>query len=146
MRWSNLKDRMIRTLEMRRTIEVALNRLLVLACLLLASQLAFGQTFGSIGGETRDSSGAVASGVIVTAVNTGTNATRTVATNDAGEYFFPSLPPGIYIVKAEKAGFKTVVRNQIELQVQFAARIDFELPIGQISESIEVQAGAALLV
>ena len=121
-------------------------RLFVLGCVVLASQLAFGQTFGSIGGETRDSSGAIAAGVTVTVVNTGTNATRTGATNDAGEYFFPSLPPGIYTVKAEKAGFKRVVRNQIELQVQFAARIDFELPIGQVSESIEVQADAALLV
>src|SRR6266436_9284184 len=119
-------------------------RLLILGCFL--SQLALGQTFGSIGGETRDSSGAVAAGVTVTVVNTGTNATRTVTTNEAGEYFFPSLPPGIYTVRAEKSGFKSVVRNQVELQVQFAARIDFELQIGQVSESIEVQADAALLV
>src|SRR4051812_39264600 len=121
-------------------------QLFVLGFILLASQLVFGQTFGSIGGETRDTSGAVAGGVIVTVINTGTNASRTVATNDAGEYFFPSLAPGIYTVKAEKPGFKSVVRNQIELQVQFAARIDFELQIGQVSESIEVQADAALLV
>ena len=121
-------------------------RLFVLGCVVLASQLAFGQTFGSIGGETRDSTGAIVAGATVTVVNTGTNATRTVATNDAGEYFFPSLPPGMYTVKAEKAGFKSVVRNQIELQVQLAARIDFELQVGQVSESVEVQADAALLV
>src|SRR5713226_3799396 len=121
-------------------------RLFVLGCVLLTGQFAFGQTFGSIGGEVRDSSGAIAADVTVTVVNTGTNATRTVTTNDAGEYFFPSLPPGVYTVKAEKPGFRTVVRNQIELQVQFAARIDFELQIGQVSESIEVQADAALLV
>jgi len=123
-----------------------LTRLFVLGYISLASQFAFSQTFGSIGGEIRDSSGAIAAGVTITVVNTGTNATRTVTTNDAGEYFFPSLPPGIYTAKAEKTGFKTVVRNQIELQVQFAARIDFELQIGQVSESIEVQADAALLV
>jgi Carboxypeptidase regulatory-like domain len=121
-------------------------RLFVIGCFLLSTQLAWGQTFGSIGGETRDSSGAIATQVTVTVVNTGTNATRTVATNDAGEYFFPSLPPGIYTVKAEKPGFKTVVRNQVELQVQQAARIDFELQVGQAGESIEVQADAALLV
>src|SRR6266852_3151597 len=121
-------------------------RLFVLACLLLAAQLGFGQTFGSIGGETRDSSGAIVAGAVVTVVNSGTNATRAVATNEAGEYAFPSLPPGIYTVKAEKIGFKSVVRNQIELQVQLAARIDVELQIGQVSESIEVKADAALLV
>src|SRR6266550_4432878 len=121
-------------------------RLFVLGCVLLTGQFAFGQTFGSIGGEIRDSSGAIAAGVTVTVINTGTNASRTGATNDAGEYFFPSLAPGIYTVKAEKPGFKSVVRNQIELQVQFAARIDFELQIGQVNKSIEVQADAALLV
>ncbi len=93
-------------------------RLFVVGCILLAAQAAFGQTFGSIDGETRDSSGAIVDGATVTVVNTGTNAVRTVTTNGAGEYSFPSLQPGIYTVKVEKSGFKTVVRNQIELQVQ----------------------------
>src|SRR3989442_13531706 len=127
-------------------IKVMQTRSFVLACSLLAAQLGFGQTFGSISGETRDSSGAIVAGAAVTLVNSGTNATRTVATNDAGEYVFPSLPPGMYTVKAEKTGFKSIVRNQIELQVQLAARIDFELQVGQVSESIEVNASAALLV
>ncbi len=112
----------------------------------MAGQLAFSQTFGSIGGETRDSTGAVVAGAAVTAVNVGTNASRTAVTNDAGAYAFPSLPPGTYTVKVEKVGFKTVIRNQIELQVQLAARVDFELQLGQVSESIEVRADAALLV
>ena len=73
-------------------------RLLVLAFLLLAAQLGFGQTIGSIGGATPDSSGAIVAGVTVTVVNSETNATRTVATNEAGEYPFPSLPPGVYSV------------------------------------------------
>jgi hypothetical protein len=121
-------------------------RLFVLSCFLLASQVAFGQTFGSIGGDTRDATGAVVAGATVTAVNAGTNASRTVMTNEAGAYSFPSLPPGTYTVKVEKVGFKSVVRNQIELQVQLAARVDFELQVGQVNESIEVSADAALLV
>src|SRR6266704_5912066 len=121
-------------------------RSFVLACSLLAAQVAFSQTFGSIGGETRDSSGAIVAGATVTLVNSGTNATRKVTTNDAGEYSFPSLQPGIYTVKVEKTGFKSVVRNQIELQVQLAARVDFELQVGQVNESIEVRADAPLLV
>src|SRR5882724_2495377 len=120
--------------------------LFVLACSLFVHQAAFCQTFGAISGETRDSTGAIISEATVTALNVGTNASRTVATNDAGGYSFPSLPPGTYTVKVEKPGFKTVVRNQIELQVQLAARVDFELQVGQVSESIEVSANAALLV
>ena len=123
-----------------------LTRLLAIECVLLAGHAAFGQTFGSIGGDTRDSTGAVVAGAVVTAINVGTNASRNVVTNEAGAYSFPSLPPGTYTVKVEKAGFKTVIRNQIELQVQLAARVDFELQIGQVSESIEVRADAALLV
>ncbi|HKA01290.1 MAG TPA: carboxypeptidase-like regulatory domain-containing protein [Candidatus Solibacter sp.] len=93
-----------------------------------------------------DSSGAVIAGATVTAINAGTNGSRTVTTNEAGAYSFPSLPPGIYSVKVEKQGFKNVVRSQIELQVQLAARVDFELQVGQVSESIDVSADAALLV
>ena len=123
-----------------------MNRRFLLGCILFAAGFAFAQTFGSIGGEIRDSTGAIISDVTVTVTNAGTNAARTVVTNEAGEYFFPSLAPGTYTVKAEKSGFKTVVRNQVELQVQLAARIDFNLQVGQISESVEVQAEGALLV
>ena len=125
---------------------VVRSQLLILGCVLATDAPAFGQTFGSIGGETRDASGAVVAGATVTVANVGTNATRTVASNDAGGYHFPSLPPGIYTVKVEKPGFKTIVRNQIELQVQLNARVDFELQVGQVSESIEVRADAALLM
>ena len=81
----------------------------------------------------------------MTAVNVGTNAARSVTTNEAGDYSFPSLPPGTYTVKIEKTGFKTVIRNEIELQVQQSARVDFEMQVGQVSESIEVRASATLL-
>src|SRR5216684_1067937 len=120
-------------------------RLFALGCVLMASQAAFAQTFGAISGDTRDASGAVIAGAIVTAVNLGTNAARSVTTNEAGEYSFPSLPPGTYALKVEKAGFKAVVRNQVELQVQQSARVDFEMQVGQVSESIEVRSSATLL-
>jgi Carboxypeptidase regulatory-like domain len=120
-------------------------QLFVLGCVLLANQEAFAQTFAALSGETRDASGAVVAGAIVTAVNVGTNAARSVTTNEAGDYSFPSLPPGTYTVKIEKTGFKTVIRNEIELQVQQSARVDFEMQVGQVSESIEVRASATLL-
>src|SRR5205085_390367 len=122
-----------------------ISRLFVLTCALLANQAAFSQTFGAISGETRDATGAIITEATVTALNVGTNAVRTVTTNDAGGYSFPSLPPGTYTLKVEKTGFKTIVRPQIELQVQQAARVDFELAVGQVTESIEVQAGAMLI-
>ena len=71
-------------------------RLFVLGCSLLAHQAAFCQTFGAISGEIRDSTGAIISDATVPALNVGTNAARTVTTNDSGGYSFPSLPPGTY--------------------------------------------------
>ena len=102
---------------------------------------AFGQTFGDISGEVRDSSGATIAGAQVTVTNVDTNATRTAVSNEAGVYSFPALTPGTYNLKVEKAGFKTVTRPQILLQVQQSARLDFDLSVGQVSESVEVIRG-----
>jgi hypothetical protein len=57
---------------------------------------AFGQTFGDISGEVRDTSGASVAGAQVTVVNIETNATRSAISNEAGIYSFPALPPGTY--------------------------------------------------
>jgi hypothetical protein len=106
---------------------------------------AFSQTFGEIGGEIRDTSGATVAGAVVTITNEATNATREAISNDAGVYTFPSLTPGVYNLKAVKQGFKTVTRGQIEVQVQQNVRLDLELPLGQVSESVEVSASATML-
>lgn len=120
----------------------------MLYCLLLAlslSGLVLGQTFGDISGEVRDQSGAVVGGVTVTLTNVGTNATRTTQSNDDGIYAFPALQPGQYVLKAEKQGFKTFNRSGIAVEVQLSARINVEMQVGSVSESIEVSAQAALL-
>ncbi|MCW5982369.1 MAG: TonB-dependent receptor [Bryobacteraceae bacterium] len=106
---------------------------------------AFGQTFGEITGTVLDESGAVVPAVNVSVTNVATNATRNTVSNAAGVYVFPALPPGTYTLRAEKAGFKTFARSNIELQVQQSARIDIEMAIGQVTETIEVSAQAALL-
>ena len=117
-------------------------RLLVLTCSLISGRGAFGQTFGSIDGEARDVTGAAVVGVTVSGASQGTNAVRSVVTNDAGAYSFPSFAPGTYTLRAEKPGFKAAVLNRIELQVQQAACIDIDLQVGQVSESLEVHAEA----
>jgi hypothetical protein len=121
-------------------------RAIYLGCLLaLFAASAFSQTFGEITGAVRDPSGAVIAGANITITNVATNVTRTTASNEAGVYSLPSLPPGTYTLKADKEGFKTVSRTGIELQVQQSARLDVELPIGAVTESVEVSAQAALL-
>ncbi len=116
----------------------------VLVCAALASA-AVAQTLGDIAGEIRDPSGAVVAGVKVSLTNSGTNASRTTESNSSGVYTFPALQPGIYQLRAEKQGFKAFVRSNIEVQVQLSARIDIEMQVGAVTESIEVSAQGALL-
>src|ERR1051325_10853253 len=114
------------------------------ACAILAAPV-LAQTFGEITGEVRDSTGAVVPGVNVTIVNTATNATRSAVTNEAGVYSFPSLPPGVYNLRAEKQGFKSSTSANIEVQVQANVRMDLEMAVGSVSETIEVTGAATLL-
>jgi len=60
-------------------------------------------------------------------------------------YSFPNLVPGIYDVKVSSAGFDSVVKTGVELQVQQTARIDFDLRVGQSTQTVEVSGLAALL-
>ncbi len=115
--------------------------LLALLCITLARPV-FSQTLGSITGEALDATAAPIPGVAVQAANTGTGAVRSTTTNEAGVYAFPSLPPGVYTVQFEKTGFKTQVRKDFELHVQDAARIDLRMELGNVSESIEVEAAS----
>ena len=106
---------------------------------------AMAQSVGEIAGEVHDTTGAAIAEVSVTATNTETNVARATRTNSSGAYDFPGLNPGNYSVKAEKQGFKTVVNTNIALQVQQSARIDIEMAVGSVSESVEINASTALL-
>ncbi len=121
-------------------------KLMLAGGLVLATVLSVhGQTFGEISGQVRDSTGAAIPAVQVTATNVATNVGRTAITNDAGLYTFPAMVPGVYSLKAEKTGFKATVKSGVEIQVQQSARIDFDLQVGQLNESVEVSAAAQLL-
>src|SRR5579864_3201133 len=117
---------------------------LVLAVLLLSGLSLLGQTLGEISGTVVDPSGAGVPNSVVTLTHTTTNAVRTEQTNEQGLYTFPSVPPGTYNVKVEHPGFKTTTSN-VEVQVQQSVRLDLTLQVGQVSESVEVSATAALL-
>ncbi len=106
--------------------------------------VASAQTGGEITGEVRDPSGALVPNARVTFTNK-TNLTRSTSTNTAGLYSFPDLTPGKYDVKVVSPGFDTVVKTNIELQVQETARVDFAVVVGQATQTIEVGANMALL-
>ncbi len=126
-------------------VRLALSLFTGLLILLAASININAQTFGEITGVVSDANGAVVQGAAVIVTNSATGATRQVTTNDAGVYSLPALPPGVYSLRVEKSGFKSVSRNEITLEVQQVARIDFNLEIGSVGETVTVTGGAALL-
>src|SRR2546421_7358835 len=107
------------------------------------SGLAWGQATAQISGTARDASGAVLPGVEITATQTETGTARTTISNETGSYVLPSLPLGPYKVEAALAGFRTFVQTGIVLQVNSSPVIDVSLQVGQVSETVEVQANAA---
>ncbi len=122
---------------MRQTIllSTALSVLLVLAATLDA-QTATGQITGTV----KDSSGAVMSGVKVTAGNQDTGLSRETKTSDSGDYSFALLPFGTYSVTAEQQGFQTAKQSDVRLNVDQTARVDLTMPVGATSETVTVQA------
>ena len=118
---------------------------LLIGLLGVAFVIAFAQTGGQITGEVRDPTGAFVPNASVTVTNTATGVARTTTTNAAGIYSFPDLTPGTYDAKVVVSGFGTIVKANIELQVQQTARVDFTLAVGQSTQTIEVSANAAML-
>lgn len=68
--------------------------------------VAFAQSNGAIAGTVRDSKGSVVPGASVTVTNAGQAVTQTVRTNGEGDFNFPVVPPGTYLLTAEFQGFK----------------------------------------
>jgi hypothetical protein len=115
--------------------------LVLLACVVPA----MAQTTASIHGTVTDASGATVFGASVRAINTNTNEARETRTTEAGYFRFTELPVGIYAVQAEMQGFKTVVQTGIELSLNRNARVDVQLAVGAVTESVSVVADAPLV-
>ena len=122
-----------------RTSKSLRSRLVVVALLLLAlPSLARAQS-SSIGGAVRDTSGGVLPGVTVTVSSpTLIEGAKETTTDGAGLYRVPDLRPGTYTVKFVLPGFTTVERTEIEIQGDFNARIDVELSVGGLAETLTV--------
>lgn len=114
-------------------------------CILAASACLAQSITGSISGVVTDSSGASIPGANITIVNLDANLRNTVTTESSGAYSAPNLPRGNYRMEVSAAGFKQFVRAGIVLQVQQAARVDVQMTIGDVSESVSVMADAARL-
>lgn len=117
--------------------------LLLILAMVLFSTAIYGQS-ATFSGRVTDQSGAAIPEAQVVVHNEKTGAEISAATTGTGDYTVPYLTPGIYSVTANAAGFKTLTKNNIELQVAQSAEIDFRLQIGSVAESVTVQGNALL--
>jgi len=93
----------------------------------------------SIAGVAKDGSGGVLPGVTVEAASPALiEKTRSVVTDNNGQYKIVDLSPGTYTVTFTLAGFKTVIRQEIVLQGNFAAQVNGDLQVGALEESVTV--------
>ena len=117
----------------------------VLALLLLCVP-AFSQgSTGRILGTVTDQSGGVVAGATVSVVDTQRGVTRTLTTDDAGEYNAPNLTPGAYLVRAEAKGFKKIERTNVVLEVGKEVRIDLTVQPGEQEQTVTVTEAVPLV-
>src|ERR1700722_20375589 len=100
---------------------------------------------GSITGQVTDPSGAVIPKAAVTVTNTDTGAIAHVVTSNGGFYTAPELPSGPYKVAVDATGFKSFVRDGIQLDAQQNATINIKLAVGQTTETVNVSSDAPLI-
>src|SRR5712692_6664111 len=130
-------------------LSIGLNRaatrgsgLVVITLLSIAPLLA---QSAELSGLITDPSSLAVPGARVLVQSADTGATRTVSSNQQGEYSVPALLPGPHNITVEANGFKTVHQNGVVVEVDQRARLDFALTIGSNTETITVQGSAPLL-
>src|SRR3982751_5218791 len=115
----------------------------VLVLSLCAARHASAQAvYGSIVGTVTDSSGAAISGAKITITDMGRDVSTATTTNDSGNYTQRALIVGRYKLRVEAPGFKTAIQENIGVSVDTEIRVDFAMQVGEVTQTLEVQADA----
>ncbi len=93
----------------------------------------------TISGTATDSSGAALVGANVEARNVATNIAQSTVSDSQGRYRIPNLPVGDYEVRASMSGFQTVIHKAITLTVGAHLVVDLSLPVGQVTQTVNVE-------
>ena len=109
---------------------------------LLVSPGSAQSTGGRILGRVSDSTGAVLSGVKITLVNEATGVSRSVLSNDTGDYVLVEVAPGSYTLEYELTGFKKDVHKGVIVDVNQVVTLSPSMQIGASQETVEVTSEA----
>ena len=126
---------------------VALRALFLLAAAtLLMSPAVYAQYRASIQGTVTDTQGGVIPGAKVTLTNLQTNEAQERTSNEVGVYNFNALPSSTFKLVAEKEGFQTKVLDNLHIIPEQPNSIDVKLEIGQVAQTVTVDASQAPLL
>ena len=117
-----------------------LRYLLILFVLLVGLPFRASAQDATIVGTVTDPSGSVIANAKITVTNLETSLTRSITTNDSGQYVLPDLHIGHYDVKAEASGFKVAEQKGLVLNVGDRTRLDFQMQLGASQETVTVEA------
>jgi hypothetical protein len=103
------------------------------------------QVTAAFTGKVTDSSGAAIVNAKVTAADVDRGTQWSTTTNSDGAYNIPRVPIGTYNLKVEQQGFQTATQSHVAVEMNQVARMDFQLQVGSLSQSVEVTSSEELL-
>jgi len=104
-----------------------------------------GGATSTLSGTVLDASGAVVPGATITAKDNATGAVFTSVSGANGAFTIPAMPPGTYTVNVELLGFKTAILNDVMLNVAVTSTVKAVLELGEIAETVIVQAATEIV-
>src|SRR5690242_319581 len=128
-------------------------RRILFACLLasllvcpLAIQPAAAQVlYGSVIGTVVDQSDAAVPDATITLTNKATGNSRAAVTDGSGRYSLVNVLPGRYDMKVTAKGFRSYSQVDIPVNPDTVGRVDIKLEVGQVTETVTVEATATAL-
>ncbi len=121
-------------------------RLAFILCVLSAvAETGMAQVAATLSGRVEDATGAVVVAATISVKSLETGSTRTVATDDTGNFRVFALPVGSYEVRADKPGFQSVIRTPVNLAVGQEAVVNLKLNVAQVSQEVMISVDTPLV-
>ena len=114
-------------------------------CLLAVATAAYAQTASTVTGTVTDASGAALPGVSLTLQNGATGLLRSAATAADGRFVFAEIPAGPYGLRAELAGFRTVVLRDLPVTIAETLTVPVVMEVGGVEQAVTVEGGATVV-
>src|SRR5262245_40766019 len=125
--------------------QILRNAALAIALLACTTSVYAQSDNANVSGVVSDPSGSAVPKAKIVLKNQATGLVREAATTDAGSYSIPTVPPGLYPITVEAAGFKKFESKDNKVDPSLPANISVTLQVGNVTETVEVTATASLL-